>query len=156
MAIPAGPRTRFTFVVDGASFVMQTGYRKHRHPGRPTPALLLHIGALGCSARRHLAPDGANCFFLAALVIAVAAYLTVLLQSSYGLAPDYMGDILSGGSGQLRDRDRGAGGRHPVPAQLGSSWAKTFSAITEPVVLFVVFTVASWPGMFTGFLHHLL
>ena len=31
-------------------------------------------------------------------------------------------------------------------AQLGSSRAKTFSAITEPVVLFVVFTVALVTG----------
>jgi len=31
-------------------------------------------------------------------------------------------------------------------AQLGSSRAKTFSAITEPVVLFVVFTVALLTG----------
>jgi formate hydrogenlyase subunit 4 len=31
-------------------------------------------------------------------------------------------------------------------AQLGSSQAKTFSAITEPVVLFVVFTVALLTG----------
>ena len=103
--------------------------------------------------KEALAPEGASWFFLAAPVIAVAAYLTVPLLipvlTSYPLPLGYMGDILGGGfllslasfvvaTAALETGD-------PY-AQLGSSRAKTFSAITEPVVLFVVFTVALLTG----------
>ena len=106
-----------------------------------------------CSARRRSAPEGASWFFLAAPLIAVAAYLTIPLLipvlTSYGLPLGYMGDILGGGfllslaSFVVATAALETGGPY---AQLGSSRAKTFSAITEPVVLFVVFTVALLTG----------
>src|SRR5689334_563240 len=103
--------------------------------------------------KEALAPEGASWFFLAAPVIAVAAYLTVPLLipvlTSYGLPLGYMGDILGGGfllslaSFVVATAALETGSPY---AQLGSSRAKTFSAITEPVVLFVVFTVALLTG----------
>ncbi len=51
--------------------------------------------------KEALAPQGAGWFFLAAPVVAVAAYLTVPLLipvlTTYGLPLGYMGDILGGG-----------------------------------------------------------
>ncbi len=51
--------------------------------------------------KEALAPEGASWFFLAAPLIAVAAYLTIPLLipvlTSYGLPLGYMGDILGGG-----------------------------------------------------------
>ena len=103
--------------------------------------------------KEALAPEGASWFFLAAPVIAVAAYLTVPLLipvlTTYGLPLGYMGDILGGGfllslaSFLVATAALESGGPY---AQLGASRAKTFSAITEPVVLFVVFTVALLTG----------
>ena len=103
--------------------------------------------------KEALAPDGASWFFLAAPLIAVAAYLTIPLLipvlTSYGLPLGYMGDILGGGfllslaSFVVATAALETGSPY---AQLGSSRAKTFSAITEPVVLFVVFTVALLTG----------
>jgi formate hydrogenlyase subunit 4 len=103
--------------------------------------------------KEALAPDRAGWFFLAAPVIAVAAYLTVPLLipvlTTYGLPLGYMGDILGGGfilslaSFVIATAALETGSPY---AQLGSSRAKTFSAITEPVVLFVVFTVALLTG----------
>jgi hypothetical protein len=82
-------------------------------------------------------------------LIAVTCYLTIPLLipvlTSYGLPLGYMGDILGGGfllslaSFVVATAALETGSPY---AQLGSSRAKTFSAITEPVVLFVVFTVA--------------
>ena len=96
---------------------------------------------------------GASWFFLAAPPVAVAAYLTVPLLipvlTTYGLPLGYMGDILGGGfllslaSFVVATAALETGSPY---AQLGSSRAKTFSAITEPVVLFVVFTVALLTG----------
>jgi formate hydrogenlyase subunit 4 len=81
------------------------------------------------------------------------AYLTIPLLipvlTSYGLPLGYMGDILGGGfllslaSFVVATAALETGSPY---AQLGSSRAKTFSAITEPVVLFVVFTVALLTG----------
>jgi formate hydrogenlyase subunit 4 len=103
--------------------------------------------------KEALAPEGASWFFLAAPVLAVAAYLTVPLLipvlTTYGLPLGYMGDILGGGfllslaSFLVATAALESGGPY---AQLGASRAKTFSAITEPVVLFVVFTVALLTG----------
>jgi formate hydrogenlyase subunit 4 len=103
--------------------------------------------------KEALAPEGASWFFLAAPVIAVAAYLTVPLLipvlTSYGLPLGYMGDILGGGfllslaSFLVAAAALETGSPY---AQLGASRAKTFSAIAEPVVLFVVFTVALLTG----------
>jgi formate hydrogenlyase subunit 4 len=103
--------------------------------------------------KEALAPEGATWFFLVAPVVAVAAYLTVPLLipvlTTYGLPLGYMGDILGGGfmlslaSFLVAAAALETGSPY---AQLGSSRAKTFSAITEPVVLFVVFTVALLTG----------
>ena len=103
--------------------------------------------------KEALAPEGASWFFLAAPLIAVTCYLTIPLLipvlTSYGLPLGYMGDILGGGfllslaSFVVAIAALETGSPY---AQLGSSRAKTFSAITEPVVLFVVFTVALLTG----------
>jgi len=103
--------------------------------------------------KEALAPEGASWFFLAAPLIAVTAYLTIPLLipvlTTYGLPLGYMGDILGGGfllslaSFVIATAALETGSPY---AQLGSSRAKTFSAITEPVVLFVVFTVALLTG----------
>ena len=106
-----------------------------------------------CARKEALAPDGASWFFLAAPLVAVAAYLTIPLLipvlTTFGLPLGYMGDILGGGfllslaSFVVATAAAETGSPY---AQLGSSRAKTFSAITEPVVLFVVFTVALLTG----------
>jgi formate hydrogenlyase subunit 4 len=103
--------------------------------------------------KEALAPEQASWFFLAAPLIAVAAYLTIPLLipvlTTYGLPLGYMGDILGGGfllslaSFVVATAALETGSPY---AQLGSSRAKTFSAIAEPVVLFVVFTVALLTG----------
>ena len=99
--------------------------------------------------KESLAPLEASWIFLAAPFVAFACYLTIPLLipvlTSYGLPLGYMGDILGGGfllalasfAVALAAAETGS----PY-AQLGSSRSKTFGAITEPVVLFVVFTVA--------------
>ena len=83
----------------------------------------------------------------------MTCYLTVPLLipvlTTFGLPLGYMGDILGGGFilslasflVAVAALDTGS----PY-AQLGASRAKTFGAITEPVVLFVVFTVALITG----------
>lgn len=103
--------------------------------------------------KEALAPEHASGFFLAAPAIAVAAYLTIPLLipvlTAYGLPLGYMGDILGGGfllalaSFVVAVAALETGSPY---AQLGASRAKTFSAITEPVVLFVTFTVALLTG----------
>ena len=125
-----------------------------RLQGRAGPRVLQPYYDLAKLFRKEaLAPEGASWFFLAAPVIAVAAYLTVPLLipvlTTYGLPLGYMGDILGGGfllslaSFLVATAALESGGPY---AQLGASRAKTFSAITEPVVLFVVFTVALLTG----------
>jgi formate hydrogenlyase subunit 4 len=99
--------------------------------------------------KEALAPEGASWFFLAAPLAAFTCYLTVPLLipvlTSYPLPLGYMGDILGGGfilslaSFCVAVAALETGSPY---AQLGASRAKTFAAITEPVVLFVVFTVA--------------
>jgi formate hydrogenlyase subunit 4 len=125
-----------------------------RLQGRVGPRVLQPYYDLAKLFRKEaLAPEGASWFFLAAPVIAAAAYLTVPLLipvlTTYGLPLGYMGDILGGGfllslaSFLVATAALESGGPY---AQLGASRAKTFSAITEPVVLFVVFTVALLTG----------
>ena len=71
------------------------------------------------------------------------------MLTSFPLPLGYLGDILGGGfllslaSFVVATAALETGSPY---AQLGSSRAKTFSAITEPVVLFVVFTVALLTG----------
>ena len=125
-----------------------------RLQGRRGPRVLQPYYDLAKLFRKEaLAPEGASWFFLAAPLIAVTAYLTIPLLipvlTSYGLPLGYMGDILGGGfllslaSFVVATAALETGSPY---AQLGSSRAKTFSAITEPVVLFVVFTVALLTG----------
>jgi formate hydrogenlyase subunit 4 len=125
-----------------------------RLQGRTGPRVLQPYYDLAKLFRKEaLAPEGVTWFFLVAPVIAVAAYLTVPLLipvlTTYGLPLGYMGDILGGGFmlSLASFLVAAAALETSSPyAQLGSSRAKTFSAITEPVVLFVVFTVALLTG----------
>ena len=103
--------------------------------------------------KEALAPIGASWVFLAAPLAAMACYLTVPLLipvlTTFPLPLGYMGDILGGGfilalaSFAIAIAATATGSPY---AQLGASRAKTFAAITEPVVLFVVFTVALVTG----------
>ncbi len=125
-----------------------------RLQGRIGPRVLQPYYDLGKLFRKEaLAPDGASWWFLAAPAVAAAAYLTVPLLipvlTTYGLPLGYMGDILGGGfmlslaSFVVATAALETGSPY---AQMGASRAKTFSAITEPVVLFVVFAVALLTG----------
>lgn len=94
-------------------------------------------------------PAPAGPVFRAAPYVSFAAYATVPLLipvlTNYGLPLGYMGDILAGGlilglgsfAVSLAAIDSGS----PY-AQLGSSRLRTFGALNEPTVIFVVFTVA--------------
>ncbi len=103
--------------------------------------------------KETLAPHGATWVFLAAPLVAFASYLTVPLLipvlTTYPLPLAYLGDILGGGfilalaSFAVAVAATETGSPY---AQMGASRAKTFGAITEPVVLFVVFTVALVTG----------
>ena len=121
-----------------------------RLQGRRGPRLLQPYFDLAKSFRKEaLAPHNAGPFFLGAPVLAFACYLTVPMLipvlTSYALPLGYMGDILGGGFilalASFLVATAAAETGDPY-AQLGSSRAKTFAAITEPVVLLVVFTVA--------------
>lgn len=139
----------------GAPGVMGViGCVEARLQGRRGPRVLQPYYDLAKLCRKEaLAPSGASWFFLLAPPAAVAAYLTVPLLipvlTTYGLPLGYMGDILGGGfllslgSFVTAAAALETGGPY---AQLGASRAKTFSAVAEPVVLFVVFTVALLTG----------
>jgi formate hydrogenlyase subunit 4 len=125
-----------------------------RLQGRRGPRVLQPYFDLAKLFRKEaLAPDGASLVFLAAPLAAFTCYLTVPLLipvlTSYPLPLGYMGDILGGGfilslaSFLVAVAALETGSPY---AQLGASRAKTFAAITEPVVLFVVFTVALITG----------
>jgi formate hydrogenlyase subunit 4 len=125
-----------------------------RLQGRRGPRVLQPYFDLAKLFRKEaLAPEGASWVFLAAPVAAFTCYLTVPLLipvlTSYPLPLGYMGDILGGGfilslaSFLVAVAALETGSPY---AQLGASRAKTFAAITEPVVLFVVFTVALLTG----------
>lgn len=99
--------------------------------------------------KETLVPEGAGVFFRIAPAASLACYLTVPMLipvlTSYALPLGYMGDILGGGlilalgSFLVATAAAETGDAY---AQLASSRAKTFAAITEPVMLLVVFTVA--------------
>lgn len=125
-----------------------------RLQGRRGPRVLQPYYDLAKLFRKEsLAPAGASWFFLAAPLVAMTCYLTVPLLipvlTSFGLPLGYMGDIMGGGfllslaSFSVAVAAAESGGPY---AQLGASRAKTFGAITEPVMLFVVFTVALVTG----------
>ncbi|MCX7520872.1 NADH-quinone oxidoreductase subunit H [Microbacterium sp. STN6] len=98
--------------------------------------------------KESLAPEGASAFFLAAPLISFACYLAVPLLipvlTTFPLPLGNMGDILGGGivlglaSFIVAIASAETGDAY---AQLGSSRSRTFGAITEPVVLLVVFSV---------------
>ncbi|SBS78153.1 Respiratory-chain NADH dehydrogenase, subunit 1 [uncultured Mycobacterium sp.] len=100
-------------------------------------------------SKETVIPDGAGMLFRVAPVVSMACYLTVPMLipvlTSYALPLGYMGDILGGGlilafaSFLVAAAAAETGDAY---AQLASSRAKTFAAITEPVMLLVVFTVA--------------
>jgi formate hydrogenlyase subunit 4 len=100
-------------------------------------------------SKESLAPREARAWFLVAPVAAMGCYLTVPLLipvlTAFPLPLGYMADILGGGfilalaSFLVAVAALSTGSPY---AQLGASRAKTFAAITEPVVLFVVFAVA--------------
>ncbi len=121
-----------------------------RLQGRRGPPILQPYYDLGkLFGKEALAPVGAGPLFFAAPLVSFACYLTVPLLipvlTSYPLPLGYMGDILGGGFilalASFLIAVAAAETGDPY-AQLGSSRAKTFAAITEPVVLLVVFTVA--------------
>jgi formate hydrogenlyase subunit 4/hydrogenase-4 membrane subunit HyfE len=98
-------------------------------------------------------PDGAGPVFRAAPYVAFACYcivpLLIPVLTSFPPQASYMGDILGGGlilglasyAVSLAAIDSGS----PY-AQLGSSRLRTFGALGEPTILFVVFTVALITG----------
>lgn len=121
-----------------------------RMQGRQGPRILQPYSDLAKLFRKEaIVPAGAGPFFLAAPVVAFACYLTVPLLipvlTTFGLPLGDMGDILGGGFvlalASFLVAVAAAATGDPY-AQLGSSRAKTFGAITEPVVLLVVFSVA--------------
>ena len=125
-----------------------------RMQGRAGPRVRQPYYDLGKLFRKEaLAPEGASWVFLAAPLGAMTCYLTVPLLipvlTTFGLPLGYMGDILGGGfilslaSFLVAVAALETGSPY---AQLGASRAKTFGAITEPVILFVVFTVALITG----------
>ncbi|BBY12806.1 respiratory chain complex I subunit 1 family protein [Mycobacterium marseillense] len=121
-----------------------------RLQGRRGPRILQpYFDLAKLFSKESLAPVGAGVFFLFAPVVSLACYLTVPMLipvlTSYPLPLGYMGDILGGGlilafaSFVVAVAAAETGDSY---AQLASSRAKTFSAITEPVMLLVVFAVA--------------
>lgn len=125
-----------------------------RLQGRTGPRVLQPYYDLAKLFRKEtLVPDGASWMFLVAPPAAVASYLTIPMLipvlTSFALPFGYMGDILAGGFflslASFLTATAAAETSSPY-AQIGASRAKTFSAIAEPVVLFVVFTVALITG----------
>lgn len=121
-----------------------------RFQGRRGPRILQPYYDLAKLFHKEtLVPHGTGPFFLLAPFLGLACYLTVPMLipvlTNYALPGANMGDILGGGIilafasliVAIASAETGS-----VYAQLGSSRAKTFGAITEPVVLLVFFTVA--------------
>jgi formate hydrogenlyase subunit 4 len=125
-----------------------------RLQGRRGPRILQPYFDIAKFFRKEsLAPFGASWFFFAAPAVAMMCYLVIPLLipvlTDFGLPLSYMGDILGGGfllSLASFVIAVGAAETGSPYGQLGSSRAKTFAAITEPVVLFVVFSVALITG----------
>ena len=121
-----------------------------RLQGRRGPRILQpYFDLAKLFGKETLVPQGAGPLFRLAPVASFACYLTVPMLipvlTSYALPLGYMGDILGGGlilafaSFLVAAAAAETGDAY---AQLASSRAKTFAAITEPVMLLVVFTVA--------------
>lgn len=125
-----------------------------RLQGRRGPRLLQpYYDLVKLFGKESLAPRGASTWFLVAPLGAMVCYLVVPLLipvlTTFPLPLAYMGDILGGGFVlalasflvSVAASETGA----PY-SQLGASRSKTFGAITEPVILFVVFVVALVSG----------
>lgn len=125
-----------------------------RLQGRRGPRLLQPYYDIAKLFRKEsLAPVGSGPAFLLAPLVSMVCYLTVPMLipvlTSFPLPLAYEGDILGGAfvlalasfASSVAAAETGS-----AYAQLGSSRAKTFGAITEPVVLFVVFAVALVTG----------
>ncbi|QZA06331.1 NADH-quinone oxidoreductase subunit H [Mycolicibacter heraklionensis] len=121
-----------------------------RLQGRRGPRIVQpYLDLFKLFGKESLAPTGAGPMFRLAPAIALACYLTVPMLipvlTSYPLPLGYMGDILGGGlilafaSFLVAAAAAETGDSY---AQMASSRAKTFAAITEPVMLLVFFTVA--------------
>jgi formate hydrogenlyase subunit 4 len=121
-----------------------------RLQGRVGPRVLQPYYDLAKFFRKEsLQPLDAGWLFLAGPAVAFACYLTIPLLipvlTQFPLPLGYMGDIIGGGfllalgSFSVAAAATETGGQY---AQLGASRAKTFGAITEPVILFIAFTVA--------------
>ncbi len=117
---------------------------------RRGPRLLQPYYDIAKSLRKEtVLPNDAGPVFRAAPYIAIAGYATVPLLipvlTTFPLPLGYMGDILGGGfilgmasfAVSLAAIDSGS----PF-AQLGSSRLRSFGALGEPTILFVIFTVA--------------
>lgn len=132
--------------VSGAIATVEARMQGRRGPRVLQPFFDLHK----MLHKEAIAPVGAGPIFLAAPVIAIACYLSVPLLipvlTTYPLPLATMGDILGGGFllalGSFLVAVAAAETGDPY-AQLGASRAKTFGAITEPVLLMVFFTVAA-------------
>lgn len=118
--------------------------------GRRGPRILQPYFDLAKLFRKEsLVPTEASSLFRLAPAVSFAGYLTVPMLipvlTSYALPLGYMGDILGGGlilafaSFLVAAAAAETGDAY---AQLASSRAKTFAAITEPVMLLVFFTAA--------------
>lgn len=127
-----------------------TAWFEARLQGRRGPRVLQPYYDLAkLFGKETVVPADAGIVFRVAPVASFACYLTVPLLipvlTSYALPLGYMGDILGGGmilafaSFLVAAAAAETGDAY---AQLASSRAKTFAAITEPVMLLVVFTVA--------------
>ncbi len=125
-----------------------------RLQGRRGPRILQPYFDLSKLFRKEaLAPIGTGPSFVVAPFLALACYLTVPMLipvlTTFPLPLGNMGDILGGsfvlalGSFAISVASAETGDPY---AQLGSSRAKTFAAITEPVMLLVVFAVAIVTG----------
>lgn len=151
VAVPAIQGLQVLTVAVGAPGVTGVIARvEARLQGRRGPRILQPYYDLAKSfGKEALAPHGVGPFFLLAPLLSFACYVTVPLLipvlTSYALPLGYMGDIL--GAGFVLALASfvvavAAAETGDVYAQLGSSRAKTFAAITEPVMLLVVFSVA--------------
>jgi formate hydrogenlyase subunit 4/hydrogenase-4 membrane subunit HyfE len=118
--------------------------------GRRGPRVLQpYYDILKLFRKETVLPEGAGPLFRAAPYVSFAAYcvvpLVIPVLTAFPPQGSYLADILGGGlllglaswSVSLAAIDSGS----PY-AQLGSSRVRTFGALGEPIVLFVVFTVA--------------
>lgn len=121
-----------------------------RVQGRRGPRILQpYFDLAKLFGKESLTPPNASFLFRLVPVVSFACYLTVPtlipVLTSYPLPLAYMGDILGGGMILAFASflvAAAAGETGDSYAQLASSRAKTFAAITEPVMLLVFFAVA--------------